>query len=62
MKFNFSLKGRQPADTRYAFIKAEVPDAVVGLGTVLTTHDLELVAELDLPFAFSPGATPASRM
>ncbi len=27
MKFNFNLKGRQPADTRYAFIKAEVPDA-----------------------------------
>ena len=41
-----------------AAIKAEVPDAVVGLGTVLTRRDLELTKALDLPFAFSPGATP----
>ena len=41
-----------------AAIKAGVPDAVVGLGTVLTRRDLELVKALDLPFAFSPGATP----
>lgn len=40
-----------------AAIKAGVPDAVVGLGTVLTRRDLELVKALDLPFAFSPGAT-----
>ena len=41
-----------------AAIKAEVPEAVVGLGTVLTRRDLELARALDLPFAFSPGATP----
>jgi 2-dehydro-3-deoxyphosphogluconate aldolase/(4S)-4-hydroxy-2-oxoglutarate aldolase len=39
-------------------IRDEVPDAIVGLGTVLTIRDLELAQELDLPFAFSPGATP----
>ena len=38
-------------------IQAEVPDAVVGLGTVLSRRDLELAKRLDLPFAFSPGAT-----
>ena len=35
-----------------------VPEAVVGLGTVLTREDLMLVRTLDLAFAFSPGATP----
>ena len=40
-------------------IKEAVPDAIVGFGTVLTVRDLELARELDLPFAFSPGATPA---
>lgn len=39
-------------------IHAEVADAAVGLGTVLTRRDLELARELSLPFAFSPGATP----
>ena len=39
-------------------IRAEVEDAVVGLGTVLTQRDLALARELNLPFAFSPGATP----
>lgn len=41
-----------------AAIKAEVPDAIVGLGTVVKRADLELAKRLDLPFAFSPGATP----
>ena len=41
-----------------ALVQAEVPDAVVGLGTVLTVRDLELAHRLRLPFAFSPGATP----
>jgi 2-dehydro-3-deoxyphosphogluconate aldolase/(4S)-4-hydroxy-2-oxoglutarate aldolase len=41
-----------------AAIKDAVADAVVGLGTVVTTRDLELVKSLGLPFAFSPGATP----
>jgi 2-dehydro-3-deoxyphosphogluconate aldolase/(4S)-4-hydroxy-2-oxoglutarate aldolase len=51
---------RTPAGAAAArLIKREVPDAAVGLGTVLTPRDLELARELDLPFAFSPGATPA---
>jgi 2-dehydro-3-deoxyphosphogluconate aldolase / (4S)-4-hydroxy-2-oxoglutarate aldolase len=41
-----------------AAIKSEVVDAVVGLGTVVTYRDLELAKRLNLPFAFSPGATP----
>lgn len=41
-----------------AAIQANVPDAVVGLGTVLTVNDLQLAQRLGLPFAFSPGATP----
>ncbi len=39
-------------------IQAEVPGAIVGLGTVLRVQDLELARRLRLPFAFSPGATP----
>lgn len=39
-------------------VQAEVPEAIVGLGTVLTTRDMELAHRLGLPFAFSPGATP----
>lgn len=41
-----------------AAIKDAVPDAIVGLGTVVTTRDLQLAKSLGLPFAFSPGATP----
>ncbi len=40
-------------------IRAQVPDAIVGLGTVTTELDLELARSLDLPFAFSPGAPVA---
>jgi len=40
-------------------IRAAVPDAIVGLGTVLTEQDLELARSLGLPFAFSPGAPVA---
>ena len=39
-------------------IMAEVPGAVVGLGTVLTPRDLALARRLGVTFAFSPGATP----
>jgi 2-dehydro-3-deoxyphosphogluconate aldolase/(4S)-4-hydroxy-2-oxoglutarate aldolase len=39
-------------------VRQAVPEAVVGLGTVLTREDLALVHRLDLAFAFSPGATP----
>jgi 2-keto-3-deoxy-6-phosphogluconate aldolase len=39
-------------------ILAEEPEAVVGLGTVLTRGDLDLARRFGVPFAFSPGATP----
>jgi 2-dehydro-3-deoxyphosphogluconate aldolase/(4S)-4-hydroxy-2-oxoglutarate aldolase len=39
-------------------IIAEVPDAIVGLGTVVTPRDLALTRRLGARFAFSPGATP----
>jgi 2-dehydro-3-deoxyphosphogluconate aldolase/(4S)-4-hydroxy-2-oxoglutarate aldolase len=41
-----------------AAVRQAVPEAIVGLGTVLTRDDLALVRKLDLQFAFSPGATP----
>ena len=37
---------------------AEVPDAIVGAGTVLTAAQLDEVARLGAAFAVSPGATP----
>ena len=50
---------RTPAGAAAAeAIVAAVPEAVVGLGTVLAVADLQLVQRLRLPFAFSPGATP----
>jgi 2-dehydro-3-deoxyphosphogluconate aldolase/(4S)-4-hydroxy-2-oxoglutarate aldolase len=50
---------RTPAGADAAAAVAQsVPEAVVGLGTVVTVRDLELVRSLGLPFAFSPGATP----
>src|SRR5690349_12947453 len=50
---------RTPAGAEAAAaIQAEVPGAVVGLGTVLARHDLEVAKRLNLPFAFSPGASP----
>ncbi|ACL59412.1 bifunctional 4-hydroxy-2-oxoglutarate aldolase/2-dehydro-3-deoxy-phosphogluconate aldolase [Methylobacterium nodulans] len=39
-------------------IIAEVPEAVVGIGTVLTPHDLQAAHDLGARFALSPGATP----
>lgn len=39
-------------------IIAEVPDAIVGLGTVLDGADLARAASIDAKFALSPGATP----
>ncbi|MCQ4161832.1 bifunctional 4-hydroxy-2-oxoglutarate aldolase/2-dehydro-3-deoxy-phosphogluconate aldolase [Roseomonas sp. GC11] len=39
-------------------IAAAVPEAVIGLGTVLTPADLELGLKLGARFALSPGATP----
>ena len=40
-------------------IMAEVPDAVVGIGTVLTPADLDRAVAIGARFALSPGATPA---
>jgi 2-dehydro-3-deoxyphosphogluconate aldolase/(4S)-4-hydroxy-2-oxoglutarate aldolase len=51
---------RTPAGAEAArAIHNEVPDAIVGFGTVLTVRDLELARTLGLRFAFSPGATPS---
>ena len=51
---------RTPAGAPAAkLIHQEVPDAIVGLGTVLTRNDLELCVNNGLKFAFSPGASPA---
>jgi 2-dehydro-3-deoxyphosphogluconate aldolase / (4S)-4-hydroxy-2-oxoglutarate aldolase len=38
-------------------IMAEVPEAVVGIGTILTPHDLERASSLGAKFAVSPGVT-----
>lgn len=49
---------RTPAGAEAAAaIQAEVPDAVVALGTVLTEADIALACRLKVP-CFSPGATP----
>lgn len=40
-------------------IAAELPDALVGAGTVLTRADLDKAAEAGARFAVSPGSTPA---
>jgi 2-dehydro-3-deoxyphosphogluconate aldolase / (4S)-4-hydroxy-2-oxoglutarate aldolase len=39
-------------------IMAEVPDAVVGIGTILTADDLKRAEALGAKFGISPGATP----
>ena len=41
-----------------AAIIAEVPDAIVGIGTVLTPADLSRAVAIGARFALSPGATP----
>jgi 2-dehydro-3-deoxyphosphogluconate aldolase / (4S)-4-hydroxy-2-oxoglutarate aldolase len=40
-------------------IIAEVPEAIVGIGTVLTPDDLKRAVDLGARYALSPGATPA---
>ena len=40
-------------------IAAEVPDALLGAGTVLTPADLDAAAKAGATFAISPGASPA---
>jgi 2-dehydro-3-deoxyphosphogluconate aldolase / (4S)-4-hydroxy-2-oxoglutarate aldolase len=39
-------------------IAEQVPEAILGLGTVLTPQDLEVARSLGARFAASPGATP----
>ncbi|MBS0246401.1 MAG: bifunctional 4-hydroxy-2-oxoglutarate aldolase/2-dehydro-3-deoxy-phosphogluconate aldolase [Proteobacteria bacterium] len=41
-----------------AAIVAEVPDAIVGIGTVLTAKNLEQAAKTGVAFAISPGTSP----
>jgi 2-dehydro-3-deoxyphosphogluconate aldolase/(4S)-4-hydroxy-2-oxoglutarate aldolase len=41
-----------------AAIIARVPEAIVGIGTVLTPHDFARCREIGARFALSPGATP----
>lgn len=52
-----TLRTKAGARAAAAILDA-VPEAVVGLGTVLTRDDLELARRLNVRFAFSPGATP----
>jgi 2-dehydro-3-deoxyphosphogluconate aldolase/(4S)-4-hydroxy-2-oxoglutarate aldolase len=40
-------------------IMAELPEALVGLGTLLGPRDVDLALELGVRFAVSPGTTPA---
>jgi 2-dehydro-3-deoxyphosphogluconate aldolase / (4S)-4-hydroxy-2-oxoglutarate aldolase len=49
-----TLRTEAAADAARAII-AEVKDAVVGVGTVLSPHDLETVAKMEAAFAISPG-------
>jgi 2-dehydro-3-deoxyphosphogluconate aldolase / (4S)-4-hydroxy-2-oxoglutarate aldolase len=48
----------KPAVAAARQIIAEVPDAIVGIGTVLTPDDFRLAVDLGAMFALSPGTTP----
>jgi 2-dehydro-3-deoxyphosphogluconate aldolase/(4S)-4-hydroxy-2-oxoglutarate aldolase len=52
-----TLRTAAAIDAARAII-AEVPDAIVGIGTVLNSADLARAAALGARFAVSPGATP----
>src|SRR5437660_11555226 len=52
-----TLRTEAAVDAARAII-AEVPEAVVGIGTVLSAADLARAAALGARFAISPGATP----
>ncbi len=52
-----TLRTDAAADAAKAII-AEVPDAIVGIGTVLNADDLKRAISLGARFAVSPGATP----
>jgi 2-dehydro-3-deoxyphosphogluconate aldolase/(4S)-4-hydroxy-2-oxoglutarate aldolase len=48
----------QAAPAAAKAIAAQVPEAILGIGTVLTREDLEAARGLGARFAVSPGATP----
>ena len=52
-----TLRTPAAADAAKAIV-TNVPEAVVGVGTVLTPRDLALAREVGARFALSPGATP----
>lgn len=52
-----TLRTSAAADAAAAIIR-NVPEAIVGIGTVLTPEDLERAQTLGARFALSPGATP----
>lgn len=52
-----TLRTPAAADAAAAIIR-DVPDAIVGIGTVLTPKDLERAQGLGARYALSPGATP----
>jgi 2-dehydro-3-deoxyphosphogluconate aldolase / (4S)-4-hydroxy-2-oxoglutarate aldolase len=52
-----TLRTSAAADSAAAIIR-EVPEAIVGIGTVLTPKDLERAQALGARYALSPGATP----
>lgn len=52
-----TLRTPAAADAAAAIIR-DVPDAIVGIGTVLTPKDLERALALGARYALSPGATP----
>src|SRR5437764_13794611 len=53
-----TLRTPVAADAAKAMI-AEVPEAVVGIGTILNGDDLARAMALGAKFGISPGATPA---
>ena len=53
-----TLRTPAAADSAAAIIQ-DVPEAIVGIGTVLTPRDLERAQALGARYALSPGATPA---
>lgn len=52
-----TLRTQAAADAARAIV-AEVPDAIVGIGTVLAPADLRRASELGAAFAISPGMSP----
>jgi 2-dehydro-3-deoxyphosphogluconate aldolase/(4S)-4-hydroxy-2-oxoglutarate aldolase len=52
-----TLRTPAAADSARAII-AEVPEAIVGIGTVLSPQDLDTARALGARYALSPGATP----